>query len=95
MTLVNDIFSKIFNFPSDSGKQTEFRLEQKQFIYTCYEGVSQKRDVVIEGPTGLGKTRAILASVLPALLQDDTTRFIYSTRTITQVINIMKDQHCM
>jgi len=30
-------------------------------MVTCYEGAVNKRPVVIEGPTGLGKTKALLS----------------------------------
>ncbi len=85
---VNNIFSIIFNF---GDRNAEFRKEQYQYIYACHEGISTKRDVVIEGPTGLGKTRALLAATIPALLRDPELRLVYSTRTVTQVNNIMDE----
>lgn len=88
---VNDILSDIFTFPERSTKKPEFRVEQKQYIYTSYEAHAQMRDAVIEGPTGLGKTRAIIASILPELINDPDARAIISTRTITQVNNILNE----
>lgn len=85
---LNEIYKVIFNF---GDKKAEFRAQQYQYAYTCYEGISTGRDVVIEGPTGLGKTRALLAAVLPKLLAEPDARLIYSTRTVTQVNNVMDE----
>lgn len=85
---INDIFSIIFNF---GDKKAEFRAQQYQYIYACFEGVSTRRDVVIEGPTGLGKTRALLASTIPYLLANPKARLVYATRTVTQVNNVMDE----
>ncbi len=79
----------IFKF-KDSGK-LEFRAQQHQFIYSAYEGIKSGRDVVIEGPTGLGKTRSLLATVFPALEEDHNLRVLYLTRTKTQVQNIISE----
>lgn len=74
-----------------AGARPEIRLQQRQFIFTCAEGVWNSRDVVIEGPTGLGKTRSILAAVIPLLLADETARVLFLSRTITQVDNILRE----
>lgn len=80
-----------FAIGSNGGDSNEFRAQQVQFATHCYEGVSMGRDVVVEGPTGLGKTRALLASVLPFLHKSEQNRVIYATRTATQVAGIMQD----
>ncbi|NEO84987.1 MAG: hypothetical protein F6J87_12150 [Spirulina sp. SIO3F2] len=78
----------VFNF---GRRKPELRVQQHQFIYTGYEGVVTRRNVIIEGPTGLGKTRACLASVLPYLLSDPEARLIYTSATVTQVCNVAEE----
>lgn len=85
------VYPAVLHFGDRTDRKSEFRLQQVQYMLMCYEGVETARDVVIEGPTGLGKTRALFASVIPFLLKDPRRRVIYSTRTITQVNSIMKD----
>ncbi|MCI5179197.1 MAG: DEAD/DEAH box helicase [Candidatus Electrothrix sp. AW3_4] len=79
----------VFKF-KDSGK-LELRIQQHQFIYSAYEGIKSGRDVVIEGPTGLGKTRSLISAVFPALEEDNSLRVLYLTRTKTQVQNIINE----
>ena len=82
------VYPTVFSFPR--GKD-EFRREQVQYMEMCYEGVTHGRDVVIEGPTGLGKTKALIASVTPMLLEDPKSRVVYATRTTAQVSNVMRE----
>lgn len=84
-----DIYNSIFNFKE--ANKNEFRLEQVQYAVMCFEGVQHKKNVVIEGPTGLGKTRALFSAVLPKLLEDPETRVIYATRTTSQTTHVMKE----
>lgn len=88
-------FLKVYPFiigsNGNADNSNEFRAQQVQLATLCYEGVSMGRDVIVEGPTGLGKTRALLAAVLPFLQEREENRVIYSTRTVTQVKGVMKD----
>jgi len=84
------IYPSVFNF-SGSYKKGEFRPQQVQFMEMCYEGVQTGRDVVVEGPTGLGKTKALLAAALPFILEKPGRKIVYATRTVTQVNSIMAD----
>lgn len=89
-----DLHPYLNNYQSAIGsleeKSSEFRPQQIQYALLAYEGVTKERDVVVEGPTGLGKTRALLSSVLP-FLENPQNRVIYATRTVSQVTNIMND----
>jgi Rad3-related DNA helicase len=71
-------------YPSIFGKDSEFRPQQVQYMSMCYEAVSNDCSAVIEGPTGLGKTRALLGSVIPLVLKDPEAIVAYSTRTNTR-----------
>ncbi|MFH1506720.1 MAG: helicase C-terminal domain-containing protein [archaeon] len=86
-----DIYENIFNFGEGSERTNEFRQEQVQYMLMCHEAVQTGGDVVIEGPTGLGKTRAIIAAIMPSLIANPDRRVIYTTRTITQVVSVTDD----
>ncbi|MEA3514018.1 MAG: DEAD/DEAH box helicase family protein [Nanoarchaeota archaeon] len=87
-----DIYPQVFSFDKkNSKKKNEFRPEQIQYALMCYEGITTKRDVIIEGPTGLGKTRALICSILPFLKKDKKRRVIYTTRTAAQVHSVIED----
>lgn len=73
------------------GPNTQFRPQQYQFALACYEALFSSRDIVVEGPTGLGKTRGLLAAVLPWLAADENRRALYITRTGTQVANVVRE----
>jgi DNA excision repair protein ERCC-2 len=74
-----------------SSPGAEDRKPQQTFTKVCYEGISSGRDVVVEGPTGLGKTKALLASALSHVEGNEDNKAIYVTRTITQVENVLKE----
>ncbi len=84
-----NLYENVLSFRG--GNQAEFREQQVQFMTLCYEGVIHGRDVVAEGPTGLGKTRAIFGALFPYLKAHPKARVIYSTRTITQVYNVLRE----
>ena len=42
------------------GVGNTFRPSQLQFMVTCYEAATNNLPAVVEGPTGLGKTKALL-----------------------------------
>ncbi|MFH1916105.1 MAG: helicase C-terminal domain-containing protein [Nanoarchaeota archaeon] len=75
-----------------NGKRTsEFRREQVKFMTLVYEGIQGGRPIIVEGPTGLGKTRAILAAAIPYLHTHPEARLLYTTRTVSQVSNVMEE----
>lgn len=73
------------------GPGNQMRPSQVQFIITCYEGVANNIPVVIEGPTGLGKTKALLTVAIAFLNEGTNRRVIYTTRTIPQLQNVDND----
>lgn len=66
------------------------RPVQMEYIRECVGALLAQRPLVIEGPTGLGKTLGLLASVLPFVI-DQSKRVVYTTRTITQLRNCMEE----
>ena len=76
-----------------SDKRNTLRLPQVQFIITCFEGASNRLPVVIEGPTGLGKTKALLTVAVAYLNSHPGSRVLYTTRTIPQLQNVDRDLH--
>ena len=59
------------------------RRNQQEIIDTIKKGLSSKNHLVIEAPTGSGKTFTSLASALPFALENDC-RIIYCVRTNSQ-----------
>lgn len=86
---VREAMKIAFRFPAHI--KPEVRYQQHQFVYACYEGIQHSRDVIIEGPTGLGKTRSLVAAVIPFLKENERNRILYLTRTITQIDNIVRE----
>ena len=74
-----------------SSHRNSLRLPQIQYIVTCFEGASNDLPVVIEGPTGLGKTKALLTVAVAYLNTNPGARVLYTTRTIPQLQNIDDD----
>ena len=69
------------------------RRNQQEIIDTIKKGLSSKNHLVIEAPTGSGKTFTSLASALPFALENDC-RIIYCVRTNSQqeqVIHELKE----
>ncbi|MGD2071908.1 MAG: helicase C-terminal domain-containing protein [Candidatus Thorarchaeota archaeon] len=85
----NTNLSELFRFYDIIFKTKNRRNEQIQYMITCYEGLTQKVPVIIQGGTGLGKTLALITAFLPFLLRE--YRVIYCTRTIDQLENFMEE----
>jgi len=90
-SMTTDLKPLLGVYPLIFPEGSEFRAQQIQYMVMCYEGVVNDRDVVIEGPTGLGKTRALIGAALPKLINQPEARLLYTTRTIAQVNNIMRE----
>ncbi|MBU1322426.1 MAG: DEAD/DEAH box helicase, partial [Nanoarchaeota archaeon] len=87
-----ELYSDLFKFKSAGSKKSELRPQQVQYLVTCFEAITNKQDVIIEGPTGLGKTRALIGAVLPYILNPEKKKkILYTTRTIAQVDNVAKE----
>ena len=59
------------------------RSNQQEIIDTIKKGLVSKNHIVIEAPTGSGKTFTSLASALPFVL-DNNFKIIYCVRTNSQ-----------
>lgn len=73
------------------GNANTLRPSQLQFIITCQEGVANRLPVVIEGPTGLGKTKALLTVASAYLAENENAKVLYTTRTMPQLENVVND----
>lgn len=67
----------------------DLREKQVQYMSLCYEGLINKVPVIIEGPTGLGKTRGLIGAFIPLLNQN--FRVIYSCKTIPQLRQFVEE----
>jgi Rad3-related DNA helicase len=74
-----------------AGPENQYRRGQVQFAATCHEGIANSRPVVVEGPTGIGKTKALLTVALAHLLTNTETSVLYVTRTIPQLEQVNND----
>lgn len=73
------------------GINNSFRARQFEFIVTCFEAISNNLPAVIEGPTGLGKTKALLTVAEAYLNENTNATVLYFTRTMPQLQNVEKD----
>jgi len=68
----------------------KWRKYQREIAELCYEALKNKEHVVLEAPTGLGKTSAILSAVLPIAI-DNELKVVYVCRTHQQVIGVLNE----
>ena len=73
------------------GGGMELRPSQLQFMVTCYEAAANALPAVVEGPTGLGKTKALLAVASAYISTRPGARVLYATRTMPQLQNVQED----
>ncbi|MGD2249803.1 MAG: helicase C-terminal domain-containing protein [Candidatus Methanofastidiosia archaeon] len=83
-----NVYQQVFDYSSD---KLERRDQQIQYTILCYEGLIHRVPVIIEGPTGIGKTRALITAFLPLILRKKGYRVLYCTRTINQLENFMEE----
>ncbi|OGJ19939.1 hypothetical protein A3K73_03185 [Candidatus Pacearchaeota archaeon RBG_13_36_9] len=91
VSITTDLKPLLDIYPLIFPEGSEFRAQQIQYMAMCYEGVTHGKDVVIEGPTGLGKTRGLIGASLQKIMNNPKTRMLYTTRTVAQVNNIMRE----
>lgn len=53
------------------------------------DAISKKKSIIIESPTGTGKTMCLLSATLEAVKQKGILRVYYLTRTHTQMDGII------
>jgi DNA excision repair protein ERCC-2 len=70
-------------FPHD-----EVRGVQKEFINDIIESIKDKKHLLAHAPTGIGKTAAILSSILPFILDKDMTLFFLTGRHTQHTIAV-------
>jgi DNA excision repair protein ERCC-2 len=68
----------------------KWRKYQREIAELCYEALKNKEHIVLEAPTGLGKTSAILSAVLPIAI-DNELKVVYICRTHQQVIGVLNE----
>ena len=66
------------------------RERQLEFVDACFNAMVACKPIVIEGPTGLGKSLAMISSFMPFVLNGNK-RVIYTTRTISQLENFLNE----
>lgn len=69
---------------------SSIRPYQAQFINTVYNGVKERRSVLIEGSNGLGKTISSLSAVLPTAL-NKKLKVLYVARTHRQHERVIEE----
>ncbi|MFH7859950.1 MAG: DEAD/DEAH box helicase family protein [Candidatus Aenigmatarchaeota archaeon] len=69
----------------------KWRKYQKEIAEIIYESLkNNKEHVVLEAPTGLGKTSAVLSATLPIII-DDELKLLWCCRTHQQVIGVLNE----
>jgi DNA excision repair protein ERCC-2 len=66
------------------------RPNQDKFITTVYQGVKERRSVLIEGSNGLGKTISALSAVLPTAVEKKL-KVLYVARTHRQHERVIEE----
>jgi len=67
-----------------------WRKYQREIAEIVYEALKNKEHVILEAPTGMGKTASVLSAVLPIMFENEL-KIIYACRTHQQVIGILNE----
>jgi len=68
----------------------KWRKYQKEIAEVCYESLKQKQHVILEAPTGLGKTASVLSATLPIAI-DNELKILWCCRTHQQIIGVLNE----
>lgn len=69
----------------------KWRKYQKEIAEIIYESLkNNKEHVVLEAPTGLGKTSAVLSATLPIII-DNELKILWCCRTHQQIIGVLNE----
>lgn len=77
-----------------------FRETQRMLAETVYKAIHQRSDLLVEAPTGTGKTMAHLFPALKALAQSQTRRLVWLTaktsgqHAILQALRMIDNEPC-
>jgi DNA excision repair protein ERCC-2 len=77
------LIDKYFAHPS-------WRRFQREVAEIVYEALKEKQHIILEAPTGMGKTASVLAGVLPIAI-DNELKVIWCCRTHQQVIGVLNE----
>jgi DNA excision repair protein ERCC-2 len=67
-----------------------WRRFQKEIAEVVYNALKNKEHVVLEAPTGLGKTASVLSAVLPIMFENEL-KVIWCCRTHQQIITVLNE----
>ena len=67
-----------------------FRKGQREIAEAVYEAVKNREHVIVEGPSGLGKTSAVLAGLMPHILENET-RVLFLARTHRELDRVIEE----
>ncbi len=74
---------KYFPYPS-------FRKGQKEIAIAVYQTIEERGHLIVEGPSGLGKTAAVLAGALPYVIESNA-RLLFLARTHRELERIIDE----
>lgn len=67
-----------------------FRKGQREIAISVYQTIESKGHLIIEGPSGLGKTAAVLAGALPHVIENNV-RLLFLARTHRELERIIDE----
>lgn len=77
-----------FLFANDRSKRRPSQIELSD---TATKAALAKKNALIQGATGIGKTRALLSSTTEYLLDNSNNKAIYAVRTIGQMLQVEEE----
>ncbi|MEM3832046.1 MAG: helicase C-terminal domain-containing protein [Thermoprotei archaeon] len=69
---------------------SSFRRGQKEIAVSVYQTIEERGHLIIEGPSGLGKTAAVLAGALPHVIENNV-RLLFLARTHRELERIIDE----
>lgn len=85
---MNRLLASNLLFENDSRKK---RPEQIEFALTASESALTGKNAILQGPTGIGKTRALLYAALDYILNKPGNKAIYVVRTVGQFFQVCRE----
>ena len=82
----NILLDKLLYYNSNNRRESQI-----EFAKIASQAASEKKNAILQGPTGIGKTRALLYATISHILSGKGRKSIYVVRTLGQFIQVINE----